>query len=109
MFDSLLSIDKSLVAWIIHTSPADADDGQQEQSMQLVLVARGDVEQSLNSLIAYRLRLAAAELAADAKTLQGIATKLDAIDAAIAEVQTVLALAGQAVQIADKAVAFFAE
>jgi hypothetical protein len=108
MFDSLLAIDKSLIAWIIQTSPADPNDTSQQQAMERVLAARGDVERALNTLIAYRLKLSAASLTADTATLNAIAHQMSAIDQDIAKAEAVVNLVGQAVQIAAKAIAFLA-
>jgi hypothetical protein len=107
MFDGLLDIDKTLVSWIIQTSPSDPDDTAQEQAMQQVLASRGDVEKALNALIAYRLQLAAAKFADDTKRMGTIAAQLDKVDVIITEVETVITLAGQAVQIATKTIAVF--
>ncbi len=105
MFDSLLSIDKSLVSWIIQTSPDNPDDTSQEQSMQQVLAERGDVQNALNSLIAFRLKLAAAAFVNDTQTMNQLADQMTKVDKNIANVQTVVTIASQAVTIAVKTIA----
>jgi hypothetical protein len=104
MFDSLLSIDKSLVSWIIQTSPENPNDTSEEQSMQQVLAERGDVEKALNGLIAFRLKLAAAALVNDTQTMNQLADQMSKVDKDIANVQTVVTIASQAVAIAVKTI-----
>jgi hypothetical protein len=101
IFRSLLSIDDSLIDWILRASPSDPDDDDERRQMQQVLAAKSDVEKALNTLVAYRLRLAASALADDAQTLTRLADGLASVDRDIATVQTVLDYAGQAVSIAS--------
>jgi hypothetical protein len=105
IFQSLLSIDDSLIDWILTASPSGPDPDQQRQKMQQVLAAKSDVEKALNTLVAYRMKLAASALAGDAATLQTIADGMAAADRSIATVQSILDYAGQAVSIASSVIA----
>jgi hypothetical protein len=101
----LLSIDDSLIDWILSASPSGPNPDDQRQKMQQVLAAKSDVEKALNTLVAYRLKLAATALTADAATLQRIADGMASADRSIATVQSILDYAGQAVTIASSVIA----
>ncbi len=105
IFQSLLNIDDSLIDWILRATPSDPNDPSERQAMQEVLASRSDVEKALNTLVAFRLKLAAAALADDTQTLEAVAKSMSNVGRDISTAQTILDLAGQAVSIAAQVIA----
>ncbi len=105
IFETLLDLDDDLVEWVLHASPTSTAESAQ---MKQVLSLRGDVEDALNALVAYRMKLAASGLSPEAARLTALSTAMKQLAKKIDTVQQVLTIAGEVVQIAAKAVAFVA-
>lgn len=103
IFETLLDVDDELVDWVLHASPTNAAESAQ---MKQVLSLRGDVEDALNALVAYRMKLAASGLSPEATRLTALSGAMRQLAKRIDTVQQVLTIAGEVVQIASKAVVF---
>ena len=103
IFQMLLNFDDMLVDWILHTTPAD-DAGR--GAMRRVLAIRGEIEDDLNELIAFRLKLSASALPAEAARLTALATTMQATERQIESAEKVISTAGEVVTIAAKVLAF---
>jgi len=100
MFDMLLSLDDSIIDWLMHASPKTDDD---RTRMLNVLAIRTDLEAKLNQLVAFRLKLAVANLPAETARLTEATATMNSIGKTIDTVQHVLTIAGTAVEVAAKA------
>jgi len=105
LFETLLQIDSDLTDWMIHASPTT--DGQ-HTAMRRVFALRADLEQHLNTLVAYRLQIAAADFSGEASDLNAAAARIKQVDKTIDTVQEVLSVADTTVSIADKILAVVA-
>jgi hypothetical protein len=99
LIDTLMQLESSLLDWIIEAHPtSDADKLQ----MKRVYALRTDLDQTINSLVAYRLKLAVVDLSAETKDLEAAADKIASVDKNISRVQDVLNIAGTAATVAAK-------
>jgi hypothetical protein len=105
MFETLLQLDDAVIDWLMHASPKNDDD---RLNMMRVLALRTELEASLNDLIAFRLKLAVANLPAETAQLATATAAMKSVAKTIESVQQVLTAAGTAVEVAAKALAFVA-
>src|SRR3954464_2282957 len=105
LFETLLEVDNQLVDWLIHASPRN--DVERDQ-MKQIFVLRADLDDALDQLVGERLRLSVASLADDSARLAAAAAELKNVARTIEGVEKVLTIAGTAVDVAAKAVAFVA-
>ena len=103
MLDNLLAIDKALVDWLLHASPNTNED---RAKMRSLFAQRGDLDDAINGLVAYRLKLAVANLPADAAKLQDAANSMTAAAKDISDVQKIVTAVGTALEVAGKLTAF---
>lgn len=103
IFQMLLDFDDQLVDWILHVTPSTDDE---RDRMRRVLAIRGEIENDLNELVAYRLKLSAAALPALAARLGTLASDMQEAEYKIENAGKVVSAAGEVATIAAKALAF---
>jgi len=105
IFETLMRIDDQVVDWILHATPKTDDD---RDLMRRILDLRGDLEDALNRLVAYRLRLSTAALPDEAARLSAISQGMTTTEKQVETAEKVLSIVGEVVAIAAKVVAFVA-
>jgi hypothetical protein len=103
IFETLLSFDAMLVDWLLHASPTT---DKERTDMQRLFALRGDLDDAINDLVAFRLKLAVASLPAETASLSAATATMTVTAKTIDSVQTVLTTTGTALEIAGKALAF---
>jgi hypothetical protein len=103
IFDLLLAFDHLLVDWVLRASPITEE---QRADMQRVLAFRGDLDESLNELVAYRLKLPLTVLPNDVQRLTDATKTLTDAAKTIDTVQGVLTAVGTAVEVAGNVAAY---
>ena len=104
-FDLLSAMDDQLVDWLCHvTAGSDAEKAQ----VAKVQALHGEVERSMDALVAHRLKATAAALPAEAARLDALGASIAAMERRIATAEQVINIAGQAVEIATRVLAFVA-
>lgn len=105
MFEDLLRVDSALVDWLIHATPTTDDD---RAKMKALFAQRGDLDDALNELVSYRLKLAVANLPAETAKLSAAAAAMESAAKTIDNLQKVVTAVGTALEVAGKLVAFVA-
>jgi hypothetical protein len=105
IFETLLSFDTMLVDWLLHASPTTDTE---RTDMQRLFALRGDLDDAINDLVAFRLKLAVASLPAETASLNAAAATMTSTAKTIDSLQAVLTATGTAIEIAGKALAFVA-
>jgi hypothetical protein len=103
--DQLMRIDDAILDWLMQASPNTDDERTQ---MRKVLAMRGDLDASINTLVARRLQLAVANIPEQTATLSKAVDAMNRVSKTISDVQQVLTVVGTAVQVAAQLVALVA-
>ena len=103
IFQLLLNFDDQLVDWILHASPSN---DVEREAMRRVLALRGELEDDLNKLVAFRLKASVAALPDQAARLTSLASAMQATEQTVENAAKVISTAGEVVSIAAKVLAF---
>ena len=98
-FDTLLQIDSNLTDWLVN---AAATTDEERAAMTRVLALRADLDQKLNTLVAYRLQMAVANLPEERADLDAAAATMRSVQKKIDSVQSVLSALSIAIAVAAK-------
>ncbi len=102
-FESLMSVADQLQEWVIHAAPATDPDRDQ---MRAVLAQRWALEQKLNELFAYRLKLTVAAVPIETAQLQRLSQTMLGTEKKIEMASQVVTIAGTALALAGKLLTF---
>jgi hypothetical protein len=105
LLDTLMKLDDDLVDWILHATPRTDDE---RTTMRQILALRGSLSQAISGFVADALERAAQRLPDEVARVNAAAAKMTTVARSIETAQTVVTIAGTAIEVVGKIAAFLA-